>query len=233
MKKVIVALDNMDQEQVISFLSQADGRLSFVKIGLENYLRYGQDFVKKIANDYQLKVFLDLKLHDIPNTIAKAISALEGLPIEFLTLHLTGGREMLISAVEAKCKYLPDCQLLGVSYLTSLDEHDFKEIWNTDRADINEQFNRLFHLAHDTGIDGVVSSPTEVDLLKGVSKDLVSVTPGIRFSDEIKSRQLGDQKRVLDPVAAFEKGADFLVMGRSLTQATNLQERLKFLEGLT
>lgn len=229
---VIVALDNMNREEIENFLTQTKGQLPFIKIGLETFCRYGRSFIKEIAERFETRIFLDLKLHDIPNTVAKSIHALKGLPIEFLTIHLSGGQEMIKQALKAQRESLPNAKLLGVSYLTSLDGDDFLQIWGVDNQNISQQFKRLFELAHQTQIQGLVCSAQEADLLrsyeleKGLSP-LLLVCPGIRFQDEIDQRQnLGDQKRVLSPQKAFEKKIDYLVMGRSLTQAKNLAQRL-------
>lgn len=238
LSRLIVALDNMNASQIKHFLDQGQGEIGFVKIGLEAFCRSGRDFVSEIAEDYQVKIFLDLKLHDIPNTVAKAVAALEGLPIEFLTVHLSGGKNMLEQALKEQRETLPNCQLLGVSYLTSLDDVDFQEIWGKSAMQMPEQFERLFRLALQTELGGIVCSPHEAQALRNFerqhqAKRQTLVCPGIRFQDEIEAGVgLQDQKRVLSPEAAFKQGIDYLVMGRPLTQAKNLSERLKTLKNL-
>lgn len=233
LSRIIVALDNMSATQIRSFLKQSQGQLNFVKIGLESFCRYGRDFVTELAQDFQCDIFLDLKLHDIPNTVGKAISALEGLPIRFLTLHLSGGTQMLKEAIEQQKTCLPDCQLLGVSYLTSLDQTDFQEIWGVGQEEIQTQFERLFSLAHQTQLGGIVCSPHEAKILRQLetaskANRQLLVCPGVRFQDEIDSGTgLQDQKRILSPQMAFQQGIDYLVMGRPLTQAKNLEARLQ------
>jgi orotidine-5'-phosphate decarboxylase len=232
LKKVIVALDNMDETQIHDWMNKATPDVSFVKIGLEAYCRYGRSLIESLMKTYELKIFLDLKLHDIPNTVSKTISALKGLPIDFLTVHLTGGEQMLVAALDAQKKALPHTQLLGVSYLTSLDGHDFEQIWGIDEATIPKQFERLFNLAHRSKIHGLVCSAQEAKTLRHFEVEnslspLQLVCPGIRFEDEIKKNtNLGDQKRVLSPQEAFSLDVDYLVMGRSLTQTKNLRQRL-------
>ena len=118
--RIIVALDNMNEEEVCTFLDKSKQTYKTVKIGLELFYLLGPDFVKKIHHQYGVDIFLDLKLHDIPNTVSKAIRSLRNLPVKFLTVHLTGGKNMLSEALEEAKHSLPDTKLLGVSFLTSL-----------------------------------------------------------------------------------------------------------------
>lgn len=226
--RIIVALDQMSLEEIDVFLSLKDNTLPFVKIGLELFVKHGPELVHRIHNDYKKKIFLDLKLHDIPVTVAKAISSLKGLPIDFLTVHLSGGEAMLKAAVAEARVSIPGCKLLGVSFLTSLEASDLEDLFGIE--DTDEAFLRLFKVASVSGIDGVVSSPLEVSLLKKHYPNLLSVTPGIRFQDEIESNVVQDQKRVMNPEEAFEEGSDYLVMGRSLTRTNRFQERIESLK---
>lgn len=223
--RVIVALDNMDKQQCFTFLSSMSDDLKVVKIGLEMFNRYGPDFVQEVFQTYNKRIFLDLKLHDIPNTVAKSLYALKDLPIDFLTVHLTGGRAMLEKCQEVRNEVMPNLTILGVSYLTSLGKEDFAEIYNVRENQIVDQFHALFTLAQETKTQGVVCSAHELEIVKNY--DLLTVCPGIRFSDEIHGGQSNDQKRVLPPELAFQAGADYLVMGRSLTQAQSLDARVK------
>lgn len=225
MEKVYVALDNMTKEEIYSFLDKSNNEIECVKVGLELFNLYGREFIIDLYNNYKLNIFLDLKLHDIPNTVSKAIRSLSNLPITFLTLHLSGGESMLKASVEARDKYLPNCKLLGVSVLTSLDEGDVESIWGI--TDMKFLFSNLFLLANKSQIDGVVCSPNELATLKELNLSLVSMCPGIRFQDEIDSKRTGDQKRVLSPSMALKAGATFLVIGRSLTEAVSLTERVR------
>lgn len=226
--KIIVALDQMSLDEIDQFLKQKDNNLPFVKIGLELFVKYGPDLVHKIHLEYKKKIFLDLKLHDIPVTVAKAISSLRNLPIDFLTVHLSGGEAMLKAAMNEARVSIPHCKILGVSFLTSLEASDLDSLFGIKNTD--EAFLRLFKVASEAGIDGIVSSPHEVALLKKNYPHLLSVTPGIRFRDEIESTHVQDQKRVMDPKEAFLNGSDYLVMGRSLTKTNRLSERLKLLQ---
>ena len=220
--RIIVALDNMNESEVYAFLDQANHSYQTVKIGLELFYLLGPDFVKKIHHQYGVDIFLDLKLHDIPNTVRKAIRSLKNLPVKFLTVHLTGGKNMLTEALEEASVSLPGTSLLGVSFLTSLGAHDFIEIYNFKETEVKATFSNLFKLALQTNIHGVVLSPLELDIVKKeeklIGKKLIKVTPGIRFVDEIKSNLVQDQQRIATPEMAIQNGADFLVMGRSITQ---------------
>lgn len=223
--KVIVALDQMDDQAIFNFLSRPENSLVRVKIGLELFLKYGQALVKEIQYKYDKKIFLDLKLHDIPETVFRAIKSLEGLPIEFLTIHLSGGEQMLKAAVDARNQFLPQTKLLGISFLTSLGAQEIKETFKISH--VPDSFQALFKLADKTKIDGVVMSAHEVQDFKQNFPNLKAVTPGIRFLDEINQSITQDQKRVMDPKNAFLAGADYLVMGRSLTKADDLKKRLE------
>lgn len=229
-QRTMVALDNMDQAAVHTFLKTLPQDIPLVKIGLEQYLAGGRALVQEIHELYGKEIFLDLKLHDIPNTVAKAMTSLIGLPIKFLTVHLSGGKAMLEAAQEVREKHFKDLNILGVSYLTSLDQGDLKDLFNYEEDQVAEAFSRFFDLAQNTGTQGIVCSAFEAKHV--APRPLIKVCPGIRFQDEIGTANMGDQKRVMDPASAFKAGADYLVMGRSLTQAQNLEERIKELNGL-
>lgn len=216
MNRIIVALDGMNKEQIFSYLDEIKGEINFVKIGMEAYYKYGRELLIEIKNRYDVSLFLDLKLHDIPNTVKGAISSLEGLPIEFLTVHLQGGKNMLKEAMKQKSISLPQTKLLGVSYLTSLDEHDFLEIWNTKKENIEDSFLRLFKLAEDCKLEGIVCSADEATLVKE-RFNLQVISPGIRLRDDLKANKVGDQRRVFCAKDALSRGCDYLVIGRSLT----------------
>lgn len=218
----------MTLAEIDFFMNLKGNTLPFVKIGLELFIKHGPDIVHKIYDDYGKKIFLDLKLHDIPITVKKAITSLKNLPIEFLTVHIGGGDKMLMAAADTAKEALPKCKILGVSFLTSLENNDLKNLYGI--KDIDEAFLRLFDLAFKNKLDGVISSPHEIKLLKKNYPDLLSVTPGIRFQDEINSAQLHDQKRVMSPEEAMDHGADYLVIGRSLTRSNKFLERIASLQ---
>lgn len=231
--QIIVALDNMDKKEIYDLLDSCNS-FSFIKIGLEQFYKYGSEFPKDLVAKYNKKLFLDLKLHDIPNTVGKAIRSLSTLPIQFLTIHLSGGREMITAAIKEAQNSLPNTQLLGVTHLTSLGEKDFQDLWNYDAKSIEQSFIRLFKLAEETKIHGIVLSAKDLDLFnKHISNsNLVKVCPGIRFQDEIDSGKIQDQKRIESPQTALSKGASYLVMGRSITKASNLAQRVSELENM-
>ncbi len=223
----MVALDNFTtKEDCLTFLKNLPEGLPIVKIGLEMFYRFGRDFVIEVNQDFGKKIFLDLKLHDIPNTAAKSMKALSDLPIDFLTVHLSGGEEMLKACQQVRSDYMDSVSVLGVSYLTSLDHNDFKSLYGITSEHIPSYFTNLFQLALKTKTQGVVCSAAELNLLKDY-KQLIKVCPGIRFQDEIDSGKVGDQKRVLTPKQAFNNGANYLVMGRSLTTSQSLQSRIR------
>ncbi|MFT6071426.1 MAG: orotidine-5'-phosphate decarboxylase [Bacteriovoracaceae bacterium] len=224
MEKIFVAMDNMDKAARDQFMENLGDAPVNIKLGLEFFTEYGRDGLIEFKNKYKKKIFFDYKLHDIPNTVAKAIKAMEGLPIDYLTIHLSGGREMIKAALLARDQYIPKTKILGVSFLTSLGSSDFSELWNLsgEAAD----FERLFTIGLEENIDGFILSPNELPAVTNLEKRLglkaLKVTPGIRF----EGQEAGDQKRVATPTSAFNDGADFLVMGRALTASTNLKERL-------
>lgn len=224
----MVALDNMDLSTMHAFLESLPKECPWVKVGLEQYLAHGKTLINTIHDKYEKRIFLDLKLHDIPNTVAKSLGSLSDLPVEFITVHLGGGKAMLEAVQKTRNEKMDHVKILGVSFLTSLDKLDLKEVFGITNTD--EAFKRLFNLALITGTQGVVCSPFELPLIKESEKErnkvLTKVCPGIRFNDEITGGGLGDQKRVLNPHEAFGLGADFLVMGRSLTQANDIQARI-------
>lgn len=224
LEQTIVALDQMNLDEIDLFLSRPENSIPTVKIGLELFVKYGPDLVHKIHRDYKKKIFLDLKLHDIPITVERAVHSLKNLPIDFLTIHLSGGEAMLKAALNEARKSIPNAKILGVSFLTSLEEKDLLELYGI--TDSKEAFKRLFRVADKSGIDGVICSPHEIKLLKSAHPRLMAITPGIRFLDEIESKKTEDQKRVATPKEALNYGADFIVMGRSLTKAADLSVRL-------
>lgn len=224
--RTIVALDQMSLDEIDSFLSRPENTLTRVKIGLELFVKYGPDLVHKVYREHKKRIFLDLKLHDIPVTVERAVHSLKNLPIDFLTIHIGGGEAMLKAAVEEARKSIPGCKILGVSFLTSLEPKDLNALYGIVESETDSAFLRLFQAAADSGIDGVVCSPHEIKLLKSRHSELLAVTPGIRFESEIKGQVTQDQKRVATPAEAFSSGADFIVIGRSLTKSVDLAGRL-------
>lgn len=226
MNKIFVALDQMSLDEIKSLLNSSQHKIKSIKIGLELFLKYGPEIVSYLKHDFGVNIFLDLKLHDIPVTVEKAIQSLYSLPIDFLTIHLSGGEMMINHAIKSANEYLPNTKLLGVSFLTSLESNDTQNIFGIKLDE--SAFSRMFNIAKSSQIHGVVCSPKEIKLLKKITPSTLAVTPGVRFSFEIETNQnIGDQKRVLSIQEAFENGADYIVLGRSLTKTANQEDLLK------
>jgi orotidine-5'-phosphate decarboxylase len=207
-EKIIVALDVPSTNEGLSLIRALSGAIGFFKIGLQSYTAGGAALIGPAG-----KVFLDLKLHDIPNTVAKAVEAADTLGVKMLTLHLSGGREMIRAAVRARKS---DMLLLGVTVLTSSTDETLSEIGVTEKT--NEHVLRLARLGVENGIDGLVASPHEAKCLREEFGSRIKiVTPGIRPA----GADPGDQKRFATPRQAIEAGADYLVIGRPITAADN------------
>ncbi len=213
MDKVIIALDYSSKEEVYDFLSKFKEEKLFLKVGMELYYKEGNSLIKELK-DMGHKIFLDLKLYDIPNTVNKAIKNLVKLDVDFITVHTLGGYEMLKAASEATKG--SNTKLLGVTILTSFLESQIKEELNIS-LDLESQVIHLANLAKKANIDGIVCSANEVSK---VDKDLISVTPGIRMLGD----DANDQKRIMTPKKAIDSGSDYLVIGRSITTKENPQE---------
>ena len=211
---LILALDVPSREAAAPILRQLRGHLRWVKIGLQMFTAYGPDYVREVAG-MGFSIFLDLKLHDIPHTVAKAVESLAPLPISMLTLHCAGGGEMMRAAQAAQQKHNPGLLLLGVTVLTSMDQAGLHEIGVT--AASADQVARLGQLAADSGLRGLVCSPLEVTLLRQrLPADLQLITPGIRPAGEAGR---DDQKRVMTPADAARAGSTYIVVGRPILQA--------------
>ena len=210
---LILALDAPSPRDIAPALRQLQGTVRWAKIGLEMFTASGPDCVREIA-DLGFNIFLDLKLHDIPNTVAKSVESVSRLPIRMLTLHTAGGREMMSWAARAQQQHAPDLLLLGVTVLTSMSAADLASVGvNASPAD---QVVRLARLAADAGLRGLVCSPLEISPLRAaLPADLVLVTPGIRP----RNAKADDQSRTMTPSEAAGAGANFLVVGRPIFKA--------------
>ena len=214
-KDVIIACDFDSAEKTFAFLDKFTGRKPFVKIGMELYYAEGPSIVKEIKKRGH-KIFLDLKLHDIPNTVKKSMAVLSRLDVDMTNLHAAGTKRMMAAAIEGLTREdgtRP--MLIAVTQLTSTDEETMK-------ADllINEPIDKVvMHYAHnamEAGLDGVVCSPLEAGKVHDTcGKSFVTVTPGVRFADG----DVGDQKRVMTPAEAKKIGSDYIVVGRPITAA--------------
>lgn len=210
---ILCAIDTAEMARARSLVEALSGAVGGVKLGLEFFAAHGPAGVRLAAGN-QATVFLDLKLHDIPNTVASALRAALALDPLFVTLHCAGGAAMMRAAVAARGDRRT--KLLGVTVLTSLDDTDLAAIGQSGPAEA--QVRRLALLAQSAGLDGVVCSPQEVAMLRHTcGPDFLLVVPGIRPT----GAALGDQKRVQTPRAAIEAGADYLVIGRPITEAAD------------
>jgi len=206
--QIIVALDVATHEEALHLVTELSPDVGFFKIGLQLYTAAGPGLARDIS-DLGPKVFLDLKLHDIPNTVVKAVEAASQLGVKMLTVHLSGGSEMICAAVKAR---QDDMLILGVTVLTSSNAETLRETGIPDT--INDQVLRLARLGVSAGIDGLVASPHEARALRTEFGDKIKiVTPGVRPSWS----EPGDQKRFMTPREAIEAGADYLVIGRPIT----------------
>jgi orotidine-5'-phosphate decarboxylase len=213
---LILALDVPTREEAAPILRQLRGHLRWVKLGLQMFTAYGPNYVREVAG-MGFDIFLDLKLHDIPNTVGKAVESLGPLPIKMLTLHTSGGGEMMRFAKAAQEKTNPNLLLLGVTVLTSTDAAGLNEIGVT--ASPADQVARLGKLATDSGLRGLVCSPLEVELLRRtLPASTQLVTPGIRPAGEAGG---DDQKRVMSPADAARAGSSYIVVGRPILKAAD------------
>lgn len=219
--RIIIALDFKDEASTLALVEQLEPALCRLKVGKELFVRCGPTLVKKLI-DKGFDVFLDLKFHDIPNTVAAACQAAADMGVWMVNVHASGGRKMMQYARQAidKCEHQP--LLIGVTILTSLSRQDIAEVG----LDIEpaEQVQRLASLAQDSGLDGVVCSPLEVAMLKqSLGQDFYLVTPGVRPAGSA----IGDQQRIMTPLQALNAGSDYLVIGRPVTAAADPVTALK------
>lgn len=216
--KIIVALDVASKKEALPLVEQLREQISFFKIGLQLYTAEGPEIVRAVtASD--AKIFLDLKLHDIPNTVARAVDSASDLGVQMLTIHLSGGSEMIRAAVAARKR---EMAILGVTVLTSSTQHTLDEIGIEEQLD--RHVLRLGNLGAAAGIDGLVASPFEARFLRSELGDKIKiVVPGVRPSWS----EPGDQKRFMTPREAIEAGADYLVVGRPITAHKNPREAVE------
>jgi orotidine-5'-phosphate decarboxylase len=213
---LILVLDAPSPRDIAPVLRLLGGKVRWAKIGLEMFTACGPDCVREVAG-MGFDIFLDLKLHDIPNTVARAVESAARLPVKMLTLHTAGGREMMRQAVKAQGQSAPQLLLLGVTVLTSLGENDLRE--TGVGAGPEAQVVRLARLAVGCGLGGLVCSPLEIAPLRAQLPPAVKlVTPGIRPAGAGRG---DDQTRVMTPAEAARAGANFIVVGRPIFKATD------------
>ena len=215
--RIIVAIDTYDLEEANAILDQLNPDLCIIKIGSVVFNSLGKSFLQEVSSR-GFKIFLDLKLHDIPNTVHEAILGFHDCSIDMLTVHLSGGEEMLKKAMLAGKSI--DAKVIGVSILTSLEESDTMALFDNK---LDHQIRNLFEIAVKANLDGVVCSPHELEMSNTIlNSDSIKITPGIR---DIKVED--DQARTMNAKEAIEQGATFLVIGRPITQAQDISTALK------
>lgn len=213
--RLIVALDVKSSAAAARLVEQLGDAVSFYKVGAELFTLAGPDIVKELKQAGK-RVFLDLKFHDIPNTVARAVQAAVTLEVDLLTLHASGGGKMMRAAREAVAE--SDTRLLAVTLLTSFGVDDTEQVWGKEINSLREEVSRLAQLAAETGAHGVVAAALEAETLKRRhGADFLVVTPGIRPA----GAERGDQVRTSTPAEALRAGADYLVIGRPVTEAAD------------
>ena len=214
-KPIIVAIDETQLSSFKQTVDSLDSSLCMIKVGSVSFNAIGHEALTYVASK-GFEIFLDLKLHDIPNTVKKSIEGLISLPIGMMTIHTSGGLEMMKAAKKAVSD--TNIKIFGVTALTSLSDEDTSAIFQRTASN---QVKAMLDLAQEAQIDGVVCSPHELDLVLE-RKSLLSITPGIRLSESAD-----DQSRVMTPKDAISKGADYIVIGRPITNAPNISEALQ------
>ena len=214
-KDVIIACDFKSAEDTFAFLSKFTGKKPFVKIGMELFYAEGPSIVREIKKRGH-KIFLDLKLHDIPNTVKKAMSVLRNLDVDITNLHASGTKRMMEAALEGLTREDGTRPLLiAVTQLTSTDQESMENDLLI-KAPIDEVVMHYAKNAAEAGLDGVVCSPLEAEKVHNTcGKEFLTITPGVRFADG----DIGDQKRVMTPAEAKKIGSDYIVVGRPITAA--------------
>ena len=219
---IFCAIDTVDPERAMALAAAMQKTGCGIKLGLEYFNANGPAGIREIKNAYEeLALFLDLKYHDIPNTVAGAMRAIAPLGVDFVNVHASGGLEMMLIAAdtlreEAEAVGVPVPKILGVTILTSLDEQALSRIGYQDN--LEQRVTNLAQLAQEAGLDGVVCSAREIEAIRAVcGDDFCLMVPGIRP----QGSDTADQKRVMTPQEALQKGATHLVIGRPITQAEN------------
>ena len=219
MNKIILAVDTSDLESAINITKKIKNKIFTVKLGLEFFNAHGKYGVKKFNSIGINNLMLDLKLKDIPETVYRAIKALNDIDFGFITIHGQGGKEMIDMAKKAASELKSQPKILMVSILTSLNDENFKEMGINKT--VNEQITELSKIARNKNV-GVVCSGREAKIVREIiGNDLLIFTPGIRLENETKN----DQKRVCTPIESIKNGADKIIMGRSLLKG-NIEENL-------
>ena len=217
---IILALDTKEIAQAASWIKASRESISHFKVGLEFYLRHGAKGIEKLRAENDFELFLDLKLYDIPNTVKGAVESVASLTPKFLTVHAAGGDKMIKAAVDA----LPNGSITAVTVLTSFSEAEFAQMGQ--KNSIEETTKSWAQMAISSGATSLVCSPFEVSALRTLSSTATLITPGVR----VEGDAAGDQARIMSPSQAISAGADFVVIGRSITSlwdGSDLQMRKK------
>lgn len=218
---IIVAIDVADRTSALNLMDALDPKLCRLKVGKELFTLCGPGIVNEMhRRNYD--VFLDLKFHDIPNTVANAVKVAAEMGVWMVDIHALGGRKMMSDAKDILSNYATPPLLIAVTLLTSMNEIMAQEIGLQGNKD--EIVARLVNLVADCGLDGVVSSAAEAEMIKAIQPNLVTVCPGIRIDDSVQS---DDQERIMTPQKAIQAGADYLVIGRPITRAKDPREALQ------
>ena len=219
MNKIILALDTTNLDEAIDITKKVKNKIFTIKLGLEFFNAHGKEGVKKFNEMGITNLMLDLKLKDIPETVYKAIKALDDIRFGFLTIHGQGGKSMIDKAKKAASEIKSQPKIMIVTILTALDDEDLKAIGNN--STVNEQVEKLAKLAKEAGV-GIVCSGLEAKTVrKIIGPDLLIFTPGIRMNTDNKN----DQKRVCTPMESIKNGSDKIIMGRSLMKG-NIEENI-------
>ena len=208
---IILALDTKDIAEAEKLIAAALPQIQYFKIGLEFYLKHGAAAVASLQNKFEFNLFLDLKLHDIPNTVKGAVESVASLNPKFLTVHASGGRKMIQAASAA----LPNGSITAVTVLTSFTQDDFSALGN--QRNIEDTVQIWARQSIESGATSIVCSPFEAKSIRAISNDVVIITPGVRVPGD----EIGDQARVMTPKEAMDNGANFIVIGRSITKESS------------
>ena len=217
--KIIVAIDTQDKEELDLLLQSLKGSAIFLKIGMESYYTFGNDLIKKVK-DLDFKIFLDLKLYDIPNTVEKSCRTLGKLGVDMLNVHAIGGSDMLRASVQGFREFAPNSLLIAVTQLTSTTELMIQKEQLIEKT-MKDSVLHLAKLTHEANLNGVVCSANDVAFIKeNTHSSFLCITPGIRP----KGEDAHDQKRIMTPKNAISNGSDYLVIGRPITKSLNPRE---------
>ena len=218
-KKIIVALDTQNLEEALNISKKIKKQVFTFKVGLELFNAFGKEGIKKFNEIGITNLMLDLKLKDIPQTVYKAIKALDDINFSFITIHGQGGKEMVKKAKEAANEIKSKPKVMMVTILTALNDEDLKKMGSN--TSVIEQVENLAKLAKETGVGVVCSGEEAKTVRKIIGQDLLIFTPGIRMKDDSKD----DQRRICTPAESIKNGADKIIMGRSLLKG-NVEENL-------